>query len=465
MNGDEGPRVMTTDQAQANRVATYNGESHSYPMKAAGDAFPSDLLLTTTSRWPTQLPEATIRYVLDRSLPALIQPGEWRHASRRPGASEASIIIVTFNGLVFTRLCMESLLANSGQIDYEVIVVDNGSTDGTVPYLQALAGQYPRVRVVLNDRNVGFAAATNQGLSAASGKVLVLLNNDTIVPVGWLDRLIEGLGQPEIGLLGPVTNRSGNEAEIEVPYRTYGELARFAEEHYNQYSGRKFDIQVLTMFCLAMRRDAYEAIGPLDEQFGLGMFEDDDYSIRARNASYRVVCAEDLFVHHFGQATIGRLTAAGEYGTLFHGNRRKLEAKWNVSWRTHKHRERPAYLQLAERVRELVSAILPIDSTVIVVSKGDDNLLDLDGRPSWHFPQDLTGAFSGYYPADSEAAIAHLESLRARGGQFLLFPSTAAWWLEHYIGLREHLRSHYRLLVDWKDTCLIFDLRERANDD
>jgi hypothetical protein len=97
---------------------------------------------------------------------------------------------------------------------------------------------------------------------------------------------------------------------------------------------------------------------------------------------------------------------------------------------------------------------------VVVVSKGDDELLRLDGRWAWHFPQSEDGVYAGQYPASEEEAIAHLESLRAKGAQFLLFPATAFWWLEHYEGLRRHLKSRYRVVADRKDVCLIFDLRE-----
>src|SRR3972149_3001468 len=122
--------------------------------------------------------------------------------------------------------------------------------------------------------------------------------------------------------------------------------------------------------------------------------------------------------------------------------------------------KRLAYQQLIPRLREVVHHALPPDATVIVVSKGDDELLKLDGRRGWHFPQREDGEYTSYYPADSAAAIAHLEALRARGGEFLLFPQTAFWWLDHYGVFTQHLKSHYRVIVREEDVCLIFALRE-----
>jgi GT2 family glycosyltransferase len=419
------------------------------------DPFPPSLVLSPTSRWPTLLPEATVRAVLAKPLPC----GRARVPDHPVGAAcrRASVVVVTYNNLVYTRLCLESLLANADPPGYEVIVVDNGSTDGTPEYLGRLRRQHPQVRVVSNPANLGFARANNQGLARATGDLLVLLNNDTIVPHGALTRLLGHLRDPAIGLIGPVTNRTGNEAQIEAPYRTYGELARFARDHARAHAPTGVDLRMLAMFCVALRRDVYEGVGPLDERFGIGLFEDEDYALRVRAAGYRVVCAEDVFVHHFGQASIGKLARTGEYGELFHANRRRWEEKWRTPWQPYQRRPNLPYQHLTERIRQVVGAAVPPGATVLVVSKGDDELLRLGGRPAWHFPQAEGGAWAGHHPADSAAAIAHLEALRHRGADFLLLPQTALWWLEHYAAFGQHLEARYRRLP-YDDCCILYQL-------
>jgi hypothetical protein len=123
-----------------------------------------------------------------------------------------------------------------------------------------------------------------------------------------------------------------------------------------------------------------------------------------------------------------------------------------------------AYQQAIRRIREVVRTAVPRNATVIVVSKGDDELLNLYGREAWHFPQTEEGTYAGHHPPNSTAAIIHLEVLRARGGDYLLFPETALWWLDHpqYSGFRQHLEQRYRAVVRQEDTCVIFALREPA---
>jgi GT2 family glycosyltransferase/SAM-dependent methyltransferase len=416
------------------------------------EALPAGLDLVLLSRWPAVLPEETVRSVLSRPIPTL-RDG----SSARP---EVSIIIPVLDNLVFTRLCLDSLLLNTESPEFEIVVVDNGSSDGTPAYLRALSAADPRVQLILNDRNHGFARAVNQGLEAAWGDALVILNNDTIVPPGWLERLTSYLGEGAVGLVGPVTNRAGNEAEVEVPYRTYGEFLQFARRFHKTTERHVKDVRTTLLFCAALRRDVYDKVGPLDERFQVGMFEDDDYAVRVRMAGYRVVFAQDVFVHHFGQATIGKLAATAEYGELFHANRRRFEEKWGVQWQPHERQPNEAYAQLVDQIRKTVLATVPAHATIAVVSKGDERLLQIDDRRAWHFPQETDGSYAGHHPASTSDAIEQLEGIREKGAHFLVVPKTNRWWLDFYGGLKEHLESRYKIMKA-DDTCAIYALNGR----
>jgi hypothetical protein len=116
------------------------------------------------------------------------------------------------------------------------------------------------------------------------------------------------------------------------------------------------------------------------------------------------------------------------------------------------------YDTLVVRIRDIVSARLPAHAAVLVVSRGDDRLLVPEDAAA-HFPQGTSGGYAGFYPYDSEAAVTHLEKLRADGAEYLLFPSTAYWWLDYYGGLTTHLLTTARV-VHHDHHCLIFDLRD-----
>jgi hypothetical protein len=125
------------------------------------------------------------------------------------------------------------------------------------------------------------------------------------------------------------------------------------------------------------------------------------------------------------------------------------------------------YQQIVGTIREAVHTALPSAATMLVISKGDDELLDLlerDGRKARHFPQNEEGVWAGYNPADSAEAIAHLEQLRAKGANFLLLPAPTRWWLDHYRAFRQHLEKHYRKVLDQEEACLIFALGQSERD-
>jgi GT2 family glycosyltransferase len=355
-------------------------------------------------------------------------------------------------------MCLASLLGNGWRTDDELIVVDNASTDGTLHYVKELCSRHAFVRLLANAQNRGFAPANNQGVSQATGDVVVLLNNDTIVTRAWLAGLLAWLEDETVGIVGPVTNRTCNEAQVEAPYRTFGELEQFAKEYTASHRGKAAEIGMLAMFCAALRREVLEKIGPLDEQFQVGMFEDDDYALRVHKAGFRILCAEDVFVHHFGHGAFGELCANGDYDRIFSGNRQRFEAKWGITWQPHGRRISPEYAQLRQQIRQTAAQHVPSDATVVVVSKGDEELLKLNGRRGWHFPQNQDGGYANIYPAKAEEAIAQLEAMRAKGASFLVIPKPAFWWLEYYRGLKDYLDRQCRLTGGDEETCLIYEL-------
>jgi GT2 family glycosyltransferase len=248
----------------------------------------------------------------------------------------ASIIVVSFNTLPFTRLCLASLLSNTDYPNTELIVVDNGSSDGSVEALHELASQHAHLRLILNDDNLGFGPANNQGLAIARGELLVLLNSDTMVPVGWLSRLAHHLADPRLGLIGPATNRTCNEAQIAAPYSTYGELLQFARDRAAEHDGQRHAIRMPMMFCVAWRRDVFVEVGSLDERYETGMFEDEDYALRVKAAGYETAWAADAYVHHAYHASIGKLVPSGDYVPLFRRNQERFEQKWGICWERHR---------------------------------------------------------------------------------------------------------------------------------
>jgi GT2 family glycosyltransferase len=423
--------------------------------RRARTVFPAEMPLVPSSRRPTVLPRATVEAAQANPLPVLAEAPPL-------GEGSASIVVVTYDNLVFTRLCLASVLANTAADDFELIVVDNGSKDGTPGYLALLSERHARVRAVLNGTNRGFAAACNQGLALADGDDLVLLNNDTLVPPGWLQRLRRHLRNPEVGLVGPVTNRIGTESEIDADYETWGEFLAFAEQLGTAQAGRWLEIGTPAMFCLAMRRQTYLQLGPLDERYELGLLEDDDYADRARCAGYQLRCVEDTIVHHFGEASFGKLVPSGEHARILAANKERYREKWGRPWQPYERRRNVRYEREIATMRKAVKEVVPAGATVLVISRGGEELVQLNGRRAMHFPQSEDGGWAGHHPGDSAKAIDHLEELRREGAAYLVVPPTYLWWLRHYHGLRDHLERNCERLGVEERAGAIYRLGEAA---
>jgi GT2 family glycosyltransferase len=242
----------------------------------------------------------------------------------------ASIIIVTYNNLTLTQMCLESVFRDTDYPNYEVIAVDNASHDGTAEWLAEEATCEPRLHVICNADNRGFSGANNQGLRAARGEFLCLLNNDTVVSRGWLSAMIEHLRKtPRVGMIGPVSNMVGNEAKIPVGYTAIADMPGWAADYCRRHDGETMAMKMLGFFCVLLRREVYEKVGEMDEQFGAGYFEDTDYCYRVTRAGYELLCARDAFVHHWQGASF-RLLGDDNHAKIYKQNQLLFETKWGA---------------------------------------------------------------------------------------------------------------------------------------
>jgi len=253
--------------------------------------------------------------------------------------SFVSIVVVTYNNIELTKKCLESMEKFNNYHNSEIIIVDNMSEkDETREFLIEYEKAHEHVKVILNDINGGFSYGNNIGIKAASGEYIILLNNDTIVTPNWIERLISHFHTNEkLGMLGPRTNNIGNEAKIDVSYESIDEMIEFSEQLYRENKGKEYqEIRVLAFFCVAIKKEVFESIGLLDEAFGIGMFEDDDFCERAKAEGYSLSCADDVFIYHHLGATFNREPSEWKQN-LFKKNKALYESKYG-KWVPHKYR-------------------------------------------------------------------------------------------------------------------------------
>jgi hypothetical protein len=251
---------------------------------------------------------------------------------------KVSVVVLTYNNLDLTKSCLESIERFGCYPNMELVIVDNASSDATAEFLRSYAENRPGVRVILNQHNLGFAAGNNVGLSAASGEYLIVLNNDTYVTPGWIEGILRHFRQqPELGLVGPVTNNIGNEARVDVRYPDMAGMLKAARHYTAKHARERLYVDNVAFFCAAMPRTVWEIVGPLEEAFGVGFFEDDDYCNRVRQAGFKIAIADDVFVHHHLSASFNKLGDEVKR-QLFERNKRIYEKKWGP-WKPHRYRQ------------------------------------------------------------------------------------------------------------------------------
>lgn len=262
------------------------------------------------------------------SLPPILRDYADKHPGLRPAISGlVSIIILTFNQLDYTKQCIDSIRKHTPE-KHEIVFIDNNSTDGTVEWLDKIVKHNPHYRLLRNKNNLGFAKGCNQGIEAASGEYVVLLNNDVVVTKSWLAGMLECLNMsPYIGIVGPMTNKiSGPQQVMKTGYASIDDLDEYAASFRSKNRHRRIPLRRIVGFCMLFRRNLVEKIGLLDENFGTGNFEDDDFCLRTSLEGHRNMIAGDVFIHHFGSRSfIGNNVP---YDSTINGNKIIFNDKW-----------------------------------------------------------------------------------------------------------------------------------------
>ena len=247
-----------------------------------------------------------------------------------PGPPPVTIVILTYNGLQYTRRCLETLQANTVHPDFHVIVVDNGSSDGTPEFLRTKDS----IRLIQNAKNLGFAHANNTAIRAAgAGHDIVLLNNDTeIYQTDWLSLLQQtAYSAPDIGIVGcRLVGADGTlrHAGAYMPLDTlWGQQIGGGERDINQYSDTR-DVESVVFACAYLKREVLDKVGLLDEDY-FCYFEDTDYCCRAAAQSYRTVCCGAVTVVH--HENVSTQVNAVPHSRLFRESQQVFRSKWEES--------------------------------------------------------------------------------------------------------------------------------------
>ena len=219
------------------------------------------------------------------------------------------IIICVHNALEDVKKCVESVFEFTS-FPYHIIFVDDGSEEQTKNYLTDIKDSCPNVSLIRNEVGKGYTFAANAGLRASTGDFVVLLNSDTIVTTGWLDKMIMCCkSRPEIGIVGPLSNTASWQSVPEIfdpdgdwAHNVLPEdltLEEFAALICEKSAHFYFNVPLLNGFCLMISRDTINKIGFFDEEnFGRGFGEEDDYNLRAFQDGIKLAIADDTFIFH-----------------------------------------------------------------------------------------------------------------------------------------------------------------------
>jgi len=433
--------------------------------------------------------------------------------------TKSTIIIPVFNQAALTRQCLETIL---GREDCRIIVVNDASTDGTANLLADFGDRIKVITRETNcgfarSCNDGAAAARTEHLVFLNNDTIPQPGwLERLEHYADKNPRAAVVGSKLLYPVNTIQHAGVVICQDRYPRHIY---TGFPANHPAVNKSRRF--QIVTAACMLVRREIFAAADGFDTRFRNG-FEDVDFCLRLGERGYEIHYCADSVVQHLESVSPGRFKSDKDNVALYrerwlarvqpddfgyyledgllkvsyegtfpihldvspelaalNGEARKNELEKLLADRARQVADltrevskvrallgqsnpaSPAVNADRERdqIRAWVRLVTPPDARILIVSKGDSALLELDDRHAAHFPQTDSGVYLGYHPADSAEAIAHLEALQARGAEYLVIPRPSLWWLEYYPQFRQHLDTRARVIARATDSCVVYDLR------
>jgi len=243
--------------------------------------------------------------------------------------NRCNIIIPIYNEISVVSRCLESVVKYT-EYPYRALIVDDGSDEYSAKYLKDFAESHENFNYIRNNENIGFVGSVNRGMAENKTGDIVLLNSDTIVTKGWLEKISRCARSDEnIGIVSPLSTQSSHLWLRMNPGDSIFDTARYVAE----VSSRNYpDIVTPEGWCFYIKREVYELLGGFDPVFGRGYCEESDYCMQAYANGFRLVCCDDAFVYHEGMVTFKE-----ERGDRYKNNRQIFDRRW-----------KPLYLKIYE---------------------------------------------------------------------------------------------------------------------
>jgi GT2 family glycosyltransferase len=258
--------------------------------------------------------------------------------------STIDILIPAVNNSYFTCSLIESIKKHT-TIAYQIIYIDNGSDIHELEHvLQSLEGT--NNSVIKNAQNLGFVKAINQGLQISTADYICFQNNDTMIFDNCFEKLIEHLKkQNNSGIISPIASQGGGKQGIEIIRSSWNwfddelkhvDITKYSHDEIDKLLLEKFKGRVvevnksLAFFSIVMPRNIFEKVGYLDERYGLGLYDDDDYCQRIVSNGLKLFLALDVYVWHLASTTFKKMYSNSGMMEMLIANKNIFDAKWNT---------------------------------------------------------------------------------------------------------------------------------------